>query len=69
MGWHETSKAIADAVAGDIEQAESVGKLLELDKIEWFDVARRLRPELTEEQYNAMWDEFQSAKRIRNANG
>lgn len=35
----------------------------ELDKIEWFDVARKLKPGLTEEEYERLWADFQRAKR------
>jgi hypothetical protein len=32
--------------------------LCEFDMIEWWDVARRLDPELTWDQYEADWHEF-----------
>lgn len=38
-------------------------RLDELDKIEWFDVAHALRPDLTDEELEAMWDEFMERKR------
>lgn len=37
-------------------------RLNEYDKDEWFDVLRKLRPELTEEEYTAMWDAFHERK-------
>lgn len=37
-------------------------KLNEFDKAEWFDVARKLKPDLTPEEYDLMWDDFQRAK-------
>ncbi len=38
-------------------------RLNEFDKSEWWDVARRLRPELIEAEYDAMWEDFQRMKR------
>lgn len=46
----------------------SDARLDEFDKDEWWDVCRRLRPDLTREEYDAMWDEFQQAKAARRAN-
>lgn len=37
-------------------------RLDEFDKVEWFDIARKLKPGLTEKEYNEMWDEFQQLK-------
>lgn len=37
-------------------------KLNEFDKVERFDVCRVMRPDLTWEEYEVMWDEFQSEK-------
>jgi len=37
-------------------------KLTEFDKIEWRDVCRRLRPDWTDEQFEAAWIEFQTLK-------
>jgi hypothetical protein len=39
-----------------------VRKLNEHDKTEWFDIAKTLRPGLTESEYDAMWARFQQAK-------
>ncbi len=33
-------------------------KLNELDKLEWFDVCKKLVPELTDEDYDNMWNDF-----------
>ena len=38
-------------------------RLDEFDRTEWFDVARALKPGLTEQEYGAMWDEFIALKR------
>lgn len=40
-------------------------RLDEFDKIEWWDVARRLKPELTWDEYEAMWAENQARKAER----
>lgn len=37
-------------------------RLDEFDKVEWYDVARRCKPGLTWEEYEAMWEEFCAAK-------
>jgi hypothetical protein len=37
-------------------------RLNEYDRTEWFDTARKLKPDLSEEEYAAMWDRFQAAK-------
>jgi hypothetical protein len=37
--------------------------LQEYDEREWRDVAREVRPDLTDEEFAAMWDEFQEQKR------
>lgn len=39
-------------------------RLDEFDKVEWFDVARRLKPGLTDDEYEEMWNEF---LRVKNA--
>lgn len=39
--------------------------LNELDKEEWWDVARRVRPDITREEYDRMWEEFQVEKEAR----
>lgn len=38
-------------------------RLDEFTKEEWWDVAKKLKPGLTEEEYDDMWDRFQEAKR------
>lgn len=47
-------------------------RLDEYTKDEWFDLARQLKPGLTRQEYDAMWDEFQAAKaehvRLRSLN-
>lgn len=37
-------------------------KLNEYDKIEWMDVARQFKPDLTEAEYDQLWDDFCKAK-------
>jgi hypothetical protein len=34
-----------------------------LDKVEWSDVARKLKPDLTEAEYESMWTEFVALKK------
>ncbi len=38
-------------------------RLDEMDKNEWFDVCRRLRPDWTAEQFEEAWREFVETKR------
>ena len=33
-------------------------RLYEYTKTEWFDVVRKLKPQLTEQEYEAMWTEY-----------
>lgn len=40
-------------------------RLDEFDKIEWRDVARRVRPDWTDEQFEEAWREFHEMKRRR----
>lgn len=40
-------------------------RLDEFDRDEWRDVARELRPDITDEQFDADWAEFQELKRRR----
>lgn len=40
----------------------SDARLDELDKEEWWDVCRRMRPDMTREQYDADWKEFIAMK-------
>jgi hypothetical protein len=42
--------------------------LNELDRDEWRDVARRLRPDWTEAQFDKAWAEFQRDKSLRRSN-
>lgn len=46
-----------------------VTRLDELDRIEWWDVCRKVRPDLTEDEFEAQWAEFQRAKARRALNG
>jgi len=50
-----------------MEPLETV-KLHEFTKEEWWDVARVLTPEMTQEEFDAMWEEFQETKRRRKLN-
>lgn len=43
-------------------------RLDEFDKDEWWDVCRKLRPELTREEYDVLWADFQAMKARRRAN-
>jgi hypothetical protein len=43
-------------------------RLNELDADEWFDVARRFKPDMTREQFDKDWAEFQEMKRLRSLN-
>jgi hypothetical protein len=38
-------------------------RLDEYDIDEWWDVCRRVRPDLAREEFDAMWREFQTMKR------
>jgi hypothetical protein len=40
-------------------------RLDEFDREEWWDVARKLRPDWTREQFDAEWDDFQRSKAER----
>lgn len=37
----------------------------ELDKNEWWDVMRSVKPDLTREEFDLAWEEFQEMKRRR----
>jgi hypothetical protein len=37
-------------------------RLDEFTKNEWLDVARKLKPDLSDQEYDKMWDEFLEAK-------
>lgn len=69
----EDKKRVIDIVFWAMEQvakpkpategaAEPTERLDEHDRAEWFDVARRMCPGLSEAEYDSMWDEFQQAK-------
>jgi hypothetical protein len=45
-------------MTGDNESA----RLDELDEIEFYDVARVFKPEITREEFHDMWVEFQAEK-------
>lgn len=36
--------------------------LNEFDKTEWFDMMRKLRPDVTREEFDKVWSEFQTDK-------
>lgn len=38
-------------------------RLDEFDKVEWFDVAKKLKPGLTRSEYDQMWERFIEMKR------
>lgn len=42
-------------------------RLDELDKQEWRDVAKKVRPDLTDEEFEKMWEEFHREKALRQA--
>lgn len=42
-------------------------RLDEFDREEWWDVCRRVRPDITRAEYDLMWDDFQARKRARKA--
>ena len=42
---------------------EPAVRLDESDENEWFDVCRSFRPDLTRDDFNVMWAEFQEMKR------
>lgn len=37
----------------------------EYNRDEWFLVCQKLKPDLTPEEFEPMWEEFQEAKRLR----
>lgn len=37
-------------------------RLDEFDEVEWFDICRKIKPDLTQEEFDAMWDSFQERK-------
>lgn len=42
--------------------------LFELDKEEFWDVSRRLRPNLSREEYDVLWDNFVQMKKEKELN-
>lgn len=40
-------------------------RLDEFDKAEWFDVMKRVRPDLSAAEFDELWAEFQADKRKR----
>lgn len=47
----------------DVDAAVVEGtRLDEYTKDEWWDVARAVKPDLTREEYDAMWERFQADK-------
>lgn len=42
--------------------ADDDSRLDEFDKDEWREVCRRLRPDVTDIEYEAMWNDFQERK-------
>jgi hypothetical protein len=40
-------------------------RLDEYDHVEWWDICRRLRPDVTEEEFAEMWAEYLEIKRQR----
>lgn len=45
--------------------AEPSSRLDEFDENEWFDICRKVRPDLGREEFAAMWSEFQRQKEER----
>lgn len=43
-------------------------RLDEFDRLEWWDVARRINPRITWAEFLHQWDEFQRLKAARKAN-
>ena len=41
---------------------EDLPKLTELDQEEWWEVCQRVRPDISREEYDAMWQNFQERK-------
>lgn len=37
----------------------------EYDRTEWWDVCKKLRPDISEEEFNEMWEEFVEVTRRR----
>ena len=42
--------------------------LREYDRVEWYDILKQLKPELTQEEFDESWDELQEIKRKRELN-
>jgi hypothetical protein len=47
------------------ENGCSGARLDEFDADEWFDVMKRIRPDLTREEFDELWAKFQRDKRKR----
>ena len=45
-----------------------LARLDEFDRLEWWDVARRVNPRITWGEFLHQWDEFQRLKAARKAN-
>lgn len=45
--------------------SESTARLDEFNKEEWWDVCRKVRPDITREEYEAMWEENTQHKEER----
>lgn len=41
---------------------DDAARLDEYDAVEWFDVCRRLKPDLTQERFDELWTAFQTDK-------
>ena len=42
-------------------------RLDEFDKAEWFDVTKRVRPSLSQSEFDELWAKFQRAKQTKTA--
>jgi hypothetical protein len=51
-----------------VNNPENLQRLDEYTKDEWRTVAKYLVPNLTDEQYDVMWDEFVEMKRMKGLN-
>lgn len=43
--------------------------LYEFDKIEWRDVVRKVRPDITDEEYDRLWNKMMAKKAKRQVTG
>ena len=60
MAWCGIGAATRYAHPYPVEVSDT--RLDEYDQIEWWDVARRLHPTMTWEQFQRDWEEFQCLK-------